>query len=1112
MNKYQRLLLSSFVLFSALFSFAQSQPAPNPYASTLDRLNEITALPLGGWTQVPGDMAHGEIPPNTAMTINASDLKLGGDFTTPAWLYREIEIPKELRGYEVRGSTLKLAIQIGGNEGLMLTTFANGNMIARTDEDSQVPITLTQNAQPGDKIVIALRVLPSTGIGCCGGPPKARLEHAQLLITPPVNRPDPAVLRLELLSAQLLVAAYPDGKAEREQTLDAAMKAIDIKALDGGNQPAFDASLRAAQTKLDALRPYMKQFSISAIGNSHIDMAWLWPWTETVEVVRNTFGTALDLMNEYPDFKFTASAAQAYTWIQEKYPEMFKQIQQRVKEGRWEVIGGMWVEPDLNMPDGESLVRQILYGKNYFKAKFGVDIKIGWNPDSFGYNWQLPQIYKRSGIDYFVTQKLLWAHEFTTFPYRLFYWQSPDGSKMLTYFPSDYANAIDPLKMARDSANYGPAMYKYNGGTNSAPADGLRMMYLYGVGDHGGGPTRTDLDTALRWQKSDVVYPKLQFSTATDFFADLKQHESELKLPTWDGELYFQYHRGVQTTQSEEKKGNRKNEVLILNAEKLASINSLFGATYPQAGFNTSWEKILFNQFHDILPGSGIGINYVDAARKYEETSRFSNDTIHAALEDIASHVKSDGVSVLVFNPLSWARTEEVEVEVQQPDWRGTARDANGIQVPVQIISSDATTERRRVRILSANVPAMGYELITMEPGAPRPTSTTGTQVSVGGGPMYPFALSATATSMENDYLKLALDPKTGCMTSLFDKRNNTEALAPAVQGVGAPSNLYPSKGSEPLPCGNQLQAFVDKPKAWDAWNVDADFIEHHTDLGDTEEVKLIENSPLKAVIRVRRKWQSSEFFQDITMYPGVPRVDVHMTTEWHEKHILLKVAFPLNLRSDKATFEIPYGTVERPTTRNTPAEKAQFEVPALRWGDISDAEHGFSLLNDSKYGYDAKDNVLRLSLLRAPEWPDPNADQGHHEFTYSLYPHAGTWRDAMTVQQGYDLNYPLLAVTTTQHPGTLPAQHSFFSTKEDNVVITAVKQAADGSGTIVRFYEWAGKKGDIHLTLPQAATAAWQTNLIEQPQGELSLSPGQLTVTVPTGAYEIKTVKVAFK
>jgi alpha-mannosidase len=960
-----------------------------------------------------------------------------------------------------------------------------------------VPITVTSNAQPGDKFAIAVRVLPSAGVGCCGGPLRAQLERAQVLITPPVNRPDPAVLRLEILSAQLLVPAYPDGKAERERTLDSAVKAIDLKALDDRNQQAFDTSLGASQARLDVLRPYMNQFSISAVGNSHIDMAWLWPWTETVEVVRNTFGTALDLLDEYPDFKFTASTAQAYTWIEEKYPEMFKQIQQRVKEGRWEVIGGMWVEPDLNMPDGESLVRQILYGKNYFKAKFNVDVKIGWNPDSFGYNWQLPQIYKRSGIDYFVTQKLLWAHEFTTFPYRLFYWQSPDGSKILTYFPSDYANDIDPVKMARDSSVYGPAMWKYNCGTNSAPVDGVRMMYLYGVGDHGGGPTRTDLDTALRWQKSDVVYPKLQFSTASDFFADLKQHESELKLPTWDGELYFQYHRGVQTTQSETKRGNRKNEVLILNAEKLASIDSLFGAAYPQSGFDTSWEKILFNQFHDILPGSGIGINYVDAARKYAETSNFSNNTIHAALEDVAAHVKSDGTSVLVFNPLAWPRTEEVEVDAQMPKLEASVTAVNSSTskpTDSEVISSDPQTGRVRLRLLVSDIPPMGYQVLQLLPERAH-TARSGPGVI------------ATATSLENEFLKLTIDPATGCIVSLFDKRNNTEALAPAVQVTGAPPALSNGK-----PCGNLLQAFVDKPKRWDAWNIDADFIEHHTDLLEAEEVKLIENTPLQAVIRVRHKWQNSEFIQDITMYEDVPRVDVRMRVDWHEKHILLKVAFPLNVHSDKATFEIPYGTVERPTTRNTPAEKAQFEVPALRWGDISDANHGFSLLNDSKYGYDARDNVLRLSLLRAPEWPDPNADQGHHEFTYSLYPHAGTWREAMTVREGYDLNYPLLAVTTMQHPGTLPTQHSFFSTKEDNIVITAVKQAADGSGTIVRFYEWGGKKGDVHLSLPQPATAAWQTNLMEVPEHSLTLANGGSEVTVPTGAYEIKTVKVSFK
>ena len=478
-----------------------------------------------------------------------------------------------------------------------------------------------------------MRVLPSGTVGCCGGPPVTKLTTASLVFTPPAARPDPAILRQEIMAAELLIAAYPDRKAEREQQLDAAVKAINLAALDKGDQAAFDASLKAAQSKLDALKPYMSQFTIKAVGNSHIDMAWLWPETETVEVVRNTFRTALDLMREYPDFKFTASTAQAYVWMEEKYPAIFQEIEQRVKEGRWEIVGGMWVEPDLNMPDGESLVRQILYGKRYFKQKFNVDVNIGWNPDSFGYNAQLPQIYKRAGIDYFVTQKLLWAHEFTTFPYRLFWWQAPDGSRLMTYFPSTYSGEINAVTMAKDSSLYGPMMWKYNGGTDSAPNGALQMMYLYGVGDHGGGPTRVDLDTAVRWQKSDIVYPKLEFSTAASFLDNLTKNEGELNLPVWNGELYFQYHRGVQTTQSETKRGNRKSEVALLDAEKLASIGTLFGQPYPQAGFDDSWKKVLFNQFHDILPGSGIGINYVDAARKYAEVQRFSRDTTRAVAE-----------------------------------------------------------------------------------------------------------------------------------------------------------------------------------------------------------------------------------------------------------------------------------------------------------------------------------------------------------------------------------------------------------------------------------------------------------------------------------------------
>jgi alpha-mannosidase len=1100
--KLSRYSVIFLILTVSVFAIAQTPPPADPYKSVLDRLQATTTLPLTKWKAVNADTPHGEFSADEASLQTRDVLSFPTQsayqqsLPLPVWLYTAIEIPAAMAGLSLSGSRVALDLGIGSNTGVMVTVFVNGNMVARGDQDSQVPIVLTQSVQAAQKLQIAVRILSSGLVGCCGGPDQVKLDRAQLLFTPPAPRPDPAILRQEIIASELLIAAYSDGKADRQSQLDAAVKAIDLGALDKGDEVAFDGSLKTAQSKLNALKPYISQFAIKAVGNSHIDMAWLWPETETVEVVRNTFRTALDLMREYPDFKFTASAAQAYVWMEEKYPAIFSEIEQRVKEGRWEIVGGMWVEPDLNMPDGESLVRQILYGKRYFQQKFGVNVNIGWNPDSFGYNAQLPQIYKRSGIDYFVTQKLLWAHEFTTFPYRFFWWEAPDGSRLMTYFPSSYSNEINPVTMAHDSATYGPMMWKYNGGTGSAPAGSLQMMYLYGVGDHGGGPTRVDLDTAVRWQKTDVVFPKLEFSTAASFLDNLSKNENELNLPTWKGELYFQYHRGVQTSQAEEKRGNRKSEVALLDAEKLASIGTLFGQPYPQADFDSSWKKVLFNQFHDILPGSGIGINYVDAARKYAEVQRFSSDTMNATLSDLASRVKSSSTAVVVFNPLSWTRTGEVEVDLQLP--QSTSRllvtDPDGLDTEAEVLSRDPETDRVKLRIVAAAVPPMGYRLFFVRP---RPANLKTESVP---------NVVATPTSLENNILKVKIDPTTGCITSLYDKINKIEALASAVPGIGAPPALPDGK-----PCGNLLQAFVDRPEKWDAWNVDANFIEHHTDILKADEVKLIEHSDLRAVIRVKHTWQNSIFIQDITLNAYSSRVDVNMQTEWHEKHILLKVAFPLSVKSDKATFEIPYGTVERPTTRNTPAEQAQFEVPALRWADISDDKHGFSLLNDSKYGYDAKDNVLRLSLLRGPEYPDPNADQGLHEFTYSLYPHAGTWKEALTVRQGYEVNYPLMATTTTQHDGTLAASQSFFSTKEDNVVITAIKKDADDNSLIVRFYEWAGKKDEIHLTLPEKATSASATNLMENVEGPLTLDTAGKTVTVPTNPYEIKTVKVTF-
>jgi alpha-mannosidase len=743
----------------------------------------------------------------------------------------------------------------------------------------------------------------------------------------------------------------------------------------------------------------------------------------------------------------------------------------------------MWVEPDLNMPDGESLVRQILVGKRYFQKNFGIDVKIGWNPDSFGYNYQLPQIYKRSGMDYFVTQKLLWAHEFTTFPYKLFWWRAPDGSRLLTYFPHDYAGGIEAVALATDLSIWIPSIY------GKTLSDSPEMMHLYGVGDHGGGPTRVMLDNADQLRAPDTVYPKLKFSFAREFFGDLEKKLPTMEVPTWDGELYFQYHRGVFTTQAETKRRIRQAEENVLNAEKFASVASLYGRGYPQDEMELTWKNLLFDHFHDIMPGSGIAVNYLDAKRNLENVDRAASQVSSGSLTEIAAHVNTqgEGVPILLFNSMSWPRTDVTEVTAQlpAPAHQIVVVDASGKSVETQLLSLDPETHRAHLLLL-ARTPSLGY-------------ATYFLRASAGAPPVHSM-LKASADSLENEFIRLKIDHRSGCMTSLFDKRSGTESLAPAETDTGGPKNST---------CGNLLQTFVDKPKQWDAWNIDADFEKQHWDLDNADEVKLVESGPLRAAIRIKNHFQNSTFVRDVMVYAGVPRVDVKMQTEWHEKHILLKVAFPLSAHNDKATYEIPFGSVERPTTRNTPAEQAQFEVPAQRWADISDATHGFSLLNDCKYGYDAKGNVLRLSLLRSPEWPDPHADEGHHEFTYSLYPHGGGWKDAMTIRRGYELNYKLTSLPVEKHSGILPAQHSFVEVQPDNIIVSAMKKAEDDDSLVVRFYEWAGKQGEVRLQLPPGPRSASETDMMERPIGEIPLQNGAITLS--TKPYEIRTVKVRF-
>jgi alpha-mannosidase len=1047
------------------------------------KLQSLMHLPEDEWKIHSGDIPHGE-----AVDLDDSSWKtVGPNSTGPheaLWYRRWIEIPKTLNGYDLTGARVWFNFQDDANGPATQIVYFNGRRVAMGDDLE--PIILFDPAKPGDRILVAVKLLQTVD--------EKHFTGADLRIEFAKTRPNPAYFFQEMGSVSILAANAGANTSKLRTALSKCADAVDLDALARADQASFDASIRKAQALLEPVNSGLQQTSVRLTGNSHIDAAWLWPWTETVDVVRRTFGTALQLMDEYPQYTYTQSAAAYNEWMFEKYPSLHEQILNRVKQGRWEMVGGMWVEPDLNMPDGESLVRQLLIGKRFFKEKFGTEVRIGWNPDSFGYNWQLPQIYKKSGIDYFVTQKLTW-NDANQLPMKLFWWQSPDGSRVLTYFPHDYVNDVEPLRIASDVVALQTA------------APGVpEMMHLFGIGDHGGGPTRVMLDDGVRLSSPGVIFTKTSFGIARGFFSDIEGKadtahmplwdyktlaagntqlpappEGKFSLPVWNDELYLEYHRGVFTTQAKHKRNMRESEEQLLNAEKYSSLAWLSGTQYPQTELNEAWKKVLFNQFHDLAAGSGIAGIYKDAQRDYDfvrlEAEHVSGKSLHTVASQIDT--RGRGVPVLVVNPLAWERTDLVSVNVQMPEAEKaelSVLSSRGEPLPFQVLSHDPTLHTYELLTEAQKVPSLGYDVLHVIPGKSRAE----TDIKVHG------------LTLENTALRVTVDPKTGCITSLYDKVSKFESIA--------------TDG-----CGNELIAFKDTPKNYDAWNIDADFEQHFTKLDTVDSVEVTETGPLRATIRVTRSWQKSKFVQNISIYAGLNRVDVGNEIDWHETHILLKAAFPLAASSDEATYEIPYGTIERPTTRNNRIEAAKFEVPALRWADLGDANHGFSLINESKYGYDAKGNVLRISLLRSPTWPDPDADRGHHSFSYSLYAHRGDWKQALSVRRGYEFNYKLAAIPVESHEGILRPAHSFVEIKQDNVILTAMKKTEDGNSLLFRFYEWAGKSSDVQITVPPGGTEARLTNLMEQPEAGAMPIQGTNQITVPVRPHAIVSVRVNY-
>jgi alpha-mannosidase len=801
---------------------------------------------------------------------------------------------------------------------------------------------------------------------------------------------------------------------------------------------------------------------VLATGHAHLDVAWLWTLGQTRRKAGRTFHTALALMEQFPEYHFTQSQPQLYEYVRADYPDLFEGIKKSVAAGRWEPIGGMWVEADCNITGAESLARQFLLGRNFFVEHFGsgAESPVLWLPDVFGYCWALPQLIKEAGLEYFMTIKIGWS-QYNRLPFDSFWWQGLDGTRVLTHFsttPTEYAFA----STYNAEATPGEVIGTW---TNFQQKEvRQQLLMIYGYGDGGGGPTREMLEN-IRAMEAFPSTPRTYQGSVGEFFRRLEA-DAGPELPTWNGELYLEIHRGTYTTQGRNKRANRKSEFALHDAEFLAAFAATMNATfdYPNEQLTQAWKLVCLNQFHDIIPGSSVGDVYVESLEQYDRIMELAADVRERALESLVASCSGD---LLLVNPTSFSRDDLALWPGRLPSGRHLER-PEGTPVLTQSTAEGTLVTAGPLDPFSVTPLAIGDG--ELEPGSTRVSATEGT--------------------LENELVRVELN-EAGDVARILDKVNDREVL--------------PEES-----VANQFQAFEDRPLEWDAWDVDIFFDDKVWTAEPAQSVEVVESGPLRACLEIRRRILHSDYVQRVSLAHNSARIDFETTIDWRERHVLLKVAFPVQVLSPVATFEIQWGNVQRPTHHNTSWDWARFETCAQKWADLSEGDYGVSLLNDCKYGHDVRDNVLRLSLLRSPTAPDPEADQGEHRFVYSLLPHAGSV-GAKTIAAAYALNDPLaVAEPTGDGPsgsGPAAAATSFAAVDHDNVVIETIKRAEDGRGVIVRMYESLRRRSRVVLTAGVPLAAAWRTNVLEHDHEELEVDGHSVSLSLRP--FEIATVRL---
>ncbi|HZO87934.1 MAG TPA: alpha-mannosidase [Chthonomonadaceae bacterium] len=817
---------------------------------------------------------------------------------------------------------------------------------------------------------------------------------------------------------------------------------------------------------------------ISAIGHAHIDTAWLWPLERTQYKCLHTFATATRYMDQYPEYKFLCSQAAQYAWVKQMAPRLYARIKEKIQSGQWEVTGSMWVEADCNLSGGESLVRQILHGKNFFKDEFGIETQDLWLPDVFGYAAALPQILKKARIDYFLTQKISW-NQINKFPHHTFYWQGIDGTRIFTHFPpaDTYNAAMTPQELAYNVRNF----REHDRAT--------RSLYVFGYGDGGGGPTVEMLENARRLRNVEGM-PTVEIEKSSEFF---KKAEADAKdLPIWVGELYLELHRGTYTTQARNKQGNRRSEFLLRDAEFLSVVSPSGLTSYPLDELDRAWKTTLLNQFHDILPGSSVNEVYRDSAQDYAEIARAASEIIAGATQSLADQIGTLSMRrpLLVISNLSYFANEAIEVPLREGEEPAAAVGPDGTAMPVQVNEAEGG---RTALFVAKNLPLHGYAVWDLSATSVPPQDIEDT-------------VTVSETHLENGAVRVEFEARTGLITRILDKDSEREVLS---ETYARDQNGNPVGEPVVSACANQFQLFEDKPLFWDAWDIDVYAFEKHRIVTELDSVEVIENGPVRGAIRFARTLPGgrSRITQTVRLTAGSARLDFVTEVDWHESEKMLKVAFPVAVNSPRATYEIQYGHVERPTHYNTSWDLARFEVCAQKWVDLSEGDYGVALLNNCKYGHDVHGNVLRLTLLRSPKAPDPEADMGRHTFTYALLPHGGDFREGEVVENAYALNSPpTVRAITGNKAGPLPLERSFFEVDNAAVFIEAIKRAEKEEAIIVRLYEAHNTRGLVTLTTTLPVKRAFLADLMETNLAELPLSGGE--VVLPILPFEILTVK----